>query len=355
MNDTNQKSWKQRTKFVVKLVILMLVVWGIYRAGRNAANEWSRRTSELKDKVAQLETSISKAERGSTDALVLEAELQQTNKELGSLSQVSLGWLAVAGVLYILGLLPSWWFWHRAMIEMGQAPSPQQSLWAYFLGHLGKYVPGKAMVVILRSTAVSGEKVRTSAAALAVFVETLTMIVVGGCVGALILAIVAKQLWLSLLASGIVIVASIPLAPAVFQRLIRVAGKRSITQDLEKWIGALDHRFLVGGWLSIGLGWFLLGGSLWATMRALPAVELSDIATSWLIATGCAAVALVGGFVSLLPGGLGVREWVVMAVLTPRYGPIAGFAAAGLLRLVWLTSELVVCAVLWLAGFRRKE
>src|SRR5262245_31343731 len=63
-------------------------------------------------------------------------------------------WIAAAGVVYVFGLLPMGWFWWRTLAALG-CPTPLvAALSGYFLGHLGKYVPGKAMTVILRVAAV---------------------------------------------------------------------------------------------------------------------------------------------------------------------------------------------------------
>ena len=64
-----------------------------------------------------------------------------------SLSQLNGGWLFAAAVLYLFGLLPLGWYWHFLLHRMGQTPGRLESLRAYLIGHLGKYVPGKFMVV----------------------------------------------------------------------------------------------------------------------------------------------------------------------------------------------------------------
>ena len=58
-------------------------------------------------------------------------------------------------------MLPMWWFWYRTLQAFGQAPEGLSSLRAFFIGHLGKYVPGKAMVVVLRTALVRGARVDT--------------------------------------------------------------------------------------------------------------------------------------------------------------------------------------------------
>ena len=59
------------------------------------------------------------------------------------------------------------------------------------------------------------------------------------------------------------------------------------------------------------------------------------------------ALATVAGFVvAVLPGGLGVREGVLMSALAPALGPDRAVVAALMLRLVWVAAELAAAAVL---------
>ena len=59
---------------------------------------------------------------------------------------------------------------------------------------------------------------------------------------------------------------------------------------------------------------------------------------------------MVAGFLSLLPGGVGVRDYLVMALVAPMFGSeVVAVCAAVLLRIVWLLAELLMCGVLWLS------
>ena len=59
------------------------------------------------------------------------------------------------------------------------------------------------------------------------------------------------------------------------------------------------------------------------------------------------ALATAAGFVvAVMPGGLGVREGVLITPLTPALGPDLSVVAAFLLRLVWVVAELAAAAVL---------
>ena len=65
---------------------------------------------------------------------------------------------------------------------------------------------------------------------------------------------------------------------------------------------------------------------------------------------------MVAGFLSLIPGGLGVREAVLDQLLKQPFGPLYAFVVPILLRLVWLLTELVVSGILYIGlGFRRSS
>ena len=68
--------------------------------------------------------------------------------------------------------------------------------------------------------------------------------------------------------------------------------------------------------------------------------------------TATVGLAMVAGFLSLIPGGFGVRDWVLMTLLEPHYGARVALVSAILLRIVWLLSELLVSAILYLDVIR---
>src|SRR5262249_52279900 len=53
-------------------------------------------------------------------------------------------WLALSAVLYLVGLAGSAWYWYHLLRVFGEGPRLVPTFRAYYLGHLGKYVPGKA-------------------------------------------------------------------------------------------------------------------------------------------------------------------------------------------------------------------
>jgi uncharacterized membrane protein YbhN (UPF0104 family) len=65
------------------------------------------------------------------------------------------------------------------------------------------------------------------------------------------------------------------------------------------------------------------------------------------LVTASVALATVAGFVvAVLPGGIGVREGVLMVAMAPAIGDDLAVVAALALRLIWVAAELAAAALL---------
>jgi glycosyltransferase 2 family protein len=266
-------------------------------------------------------------------------------------------WLVAAGLLYLAGLVPMAWFWRRALAACGLRPSWPVTLRAYFLGHLGKYVPGKVLVIVLRVGTLGRAATSLRPAVVCTVLETLTMMSVGACLAAL-LATFALHLdaKLTVLAAAMAVVAVLPTLPPIARRLAGSAASQSSlanassdsTANGELALTGITARLLATGWLAAIVCWTLLGTSLWATLRSIGvAVPLVDELTLMMAA---ASLAVVAGFLSMLPGGIGVRDALLMQLLAPLCGDANALIAAVLVRLVWLMSELAACGILYIAA-----
>jgi uncharacterized membrane protein YbhN (UPF0104 family) len=257
-------------------------------------------------------------------------------------------WLALAGVLYLLGLLPAGLFWHRVLLVLGQDARLGETLRAYYVGHLGKYVPGKAMVVVIRAGLIRSHRVDTSVAAVSVFFETLTMMAVGALIAAAILATAFRGQ--TLLFSGaltLMVLAGMPTLPPIFRRLVRLLGVGKADPSVRKKLENLGYATLLLGWGAMSVVWILLGLSLWAVLRSMGSADAGLLGQLHLC-TAAVSLATVAGFLSLVPGGAVVREAVLAELLVPRLGKVIALLSAVLLRLVWLLSELVISGILYL-------
>jgi uncharacterized membrane protein YbhN (UPF0104 family) len=275
--------------------------------------------------------------------------------------QLRPAWLMLAGGLYAVGLVPMAWFWYRALAALGQ-PAPWAAvLRAYFLGHLGKYVPGKAMAVVLRVATIRKWVPSLRVAIVSAMLETLTMMAVGAFLAAaLSIAVLQLEPRLAALAALMAIAAGVPTLPPIARRVARVGITRvkqetelelppTTPADIDASLHGINLRLLTAGWIAAGTCWLLLGMSLWATLRGIGVEQVHPI-TDLPMLVAAVAIAVVAGFLSLLPGGLGVRDALLVPLLAPVCSAPDALVAAVLLRLVWLVSEVCACGILYVAA-----
>lgn len=267
-------------------------------------------------------------------------------------------WLAAAGWLYLFGSLFCGFFWHRILRTLGQQVSLTVALRAFYVGHLGKYVPGKAMVVILRAGMIRGPGVDASLAVVSVFLETLTMMSVGSLMAAAVVAgcLRDKPIWF--FASIIMLAAAgLPTLPPVFRRLVRLAGFGKIDPATLAKLDAVGYKTIFWGWTLNVLGWIALGLSYWAVLKSLGVGGNNPLEHLHLYVASV-SLATVAGFVSFVPGGAVVREGVLTTVtelMFPQFDNTIALLGAVLLRLAWLAAELFMAGVLMLGNQRRTK
>jgi glycosyltransferase 2 family protein len=85
--------------------------------------------------------------------------------------------------------------------------------------------------------------------------------------------------------------------------------------------------------------WLVLGGSFWLSARGLLDVPEYDAA----FYVGAFAIAWLAGLVAVYaPGGLGVREAVLVALLSSRIGAANALVLAAASRLIFILADVVL-------------
>jgi hypothetical protein len=279
------------------------------------------------------------------------------------------GWLAASGGLYLLGLGFSAWFWQRLMVHFGQRPALRVTAKAYFLGHLGKYVPGKAVSLLLRCNAVRGPEVKLSVAIITTFYEVFTTMAAGALLAAVLFALYPSPLTgqgMHPVMLGVLLLAvlGLPLLPGVFNFLVRRVVRRFRLGDPAA-MPRMGAATLAEGLLLCGCGWALLGLSLWAMAQGITPVDQPLTVPRWARCTAMVGLSYVAGFAAfMLPAGLGAREYVLEPFLEPELADLvpAGQTAAVatalvlVLRLLWTGLEVLIALfLLCLPAPRRTE
>ena len=290
-------------------------------------------------------------------------------------------WLVATFGLYVVGWLPSVLFWHRLIHLCGGTTGRWDVAHAYFAGHLGKYIPGKASVLLIRAGMLAERGCRPGVAALTSTYETLTYMGVGLAVGLALAPVVWRQIVVDLpvvirpvferpLAFGAaVVVVCVLLVPAVAKILGLIArrltppvvsigdvemGAARVGTESQPTLPDIEipASFLLGWCFMFVTTWLIHGLSLGCTLRAVGvAASLSD----WLTWTGDLWSASFVGFIAVFaPGGLGVREAALIELLKsqPGISSSQAVAASVLLRGVWMAAEIVVTVAL---GWKTKR
>lgn len=258
-------------------------------------------------------------------------------------------WLALAAALYSLGQLPCGLFWSRILAALGQRVPLGAVVRAFYIGHLGKYVPGKAMVVVMRTSMLVPYGAKPALAAVSVFYETFTMMAVGALLSAIVILLKYPERteWLqgAVLMVGIT---GLPTFPPVFEQIVRRLRASKVDEaNASHELRRIGVATFLSGWGLMTVAWILMGLSIWATARGAGFTSGTSLGEEWTIGTIAAALSVVIGFLSFIPGGFGVRDGVLFSVLGWIYGDAAAMVTAILVRLVWLVAELAVSIILY--------
>jgi uncharacterized membrane protein YbhN (UPF0104 family) len=289
-------------------------------------------------------------------ALGVGHRLWSERDRLGSVArQVEISWLLLSGVLYVAGLSTCALFWWRSICDQGVRPGLLTTWTAYFAGHLGKYVPGKGLVIVIRAGLLRDSNVSLATGAISCAYETLLMMATGALVSVVLFPVIPQGMGGSLMIGAIFMLAvlGVPALPPCVSLWSRLATRPFLKDSAGS---AYRCRWTVFGWgvCWVAGGWFLMGLSLAAVLASLHSWGLLVARFGWPgaigLVTAVSALATVGGFLSFLPGGLGSREWILVETLAPALGEdrtADAAVAAVLLRVVWIVAELVATAVFW--------
>ena len=226
--------------------------------------------------------------------------------------------LLASGLFYLAAYLPSAYFWRLSIRWLGGAPGVFSAFKAFYVSQLGKYVPGKALVVVIRSALVANDKTKASVAAVCVFYETLTMMATGALISALIVAVWFREHWLySALALLTALCVGLPLLPPIFVRILSILRVGKNDPTLQERFRALTWRSLFVGVGLTSVLWLFFGLSLWAAIGAIGLAVGSFWSSAHLLVAASALAVVFGLAVAVAPGGLGVREAALTILLIP--------------------------------------
>ncbi|WP_442506094.1 lysylphosphatidylglycerol synthase transmembrane domain-containing protein [Novipirellula sp. SH528] len=343
------RSKRKRWLRIAKIIIAIAVVVGLFFAVRSAARQWQTERERVVRQIREIDSQIA-ATDDSNKASSLKEQRTALRRSIPTLSNIHWSRIGLAALLYAAGTLVSGMVLRGWLAVLGHRPPAALVVAAQTLGHIGKYVPGKAMVVVLRVGVLKRCSVPVVPATISVFLETFMMMAVGAAVAGIVIVTLPVPVWMMVAAATGAVLASIPTLPPVLQIVTtRLMGQ---TSDLghHAWIACAK------GWAWSTLGWILIGSSFAMIVTAIPTAALAESTLQLLaIATASISLAMVIGFASLLPGGAGIRELVLTTILGLVTGPTHALLAAIMARMIFIVVECLMALIAWIYVERRLD
>ncbi len=180
-------------------------------------------------------------------------------------------WAVLASVAFVLlGLVPTLTAWRILLSDLGSDLALRPSVGVFFVGQLGKYLPGSLWVVLAQSDLAARHGVPRRRTAVVALVQVGISIVVGLALGVLAVPafVSAGQNRLWLLAIVALPIGAVILYPAVLNRVVAY-GLRVLRRE------PLEHDFsgraVIGAAVASVVAWVFIGLHLWVLAVALHA------------------------------------------------------------------------------------
>ncbi|MFH0830925.1 MAG: methyltransferase domain-containing protein [Parcubacteria group bacterium] len=245
-------------------------------------------------------------------------------------------WLAVLSLfLLTVGYLLLAFNWREVVLSLGNNLSLSNGLVAWTVSQFGKYIPGTIWFAVGRAYLAKQNGVSTFATSVSTAIESILMSIAALSLGLLAVTTQAAEVTGMALYVLLALLGLTMLQPRILSWLVRFAARRlHVRQPVTLRYKELYFLFVnyAIAWLVIGVSFYLLVQSLGLTL-ALPAA-------------GCFVLAWAVGFLAVfVPGGLGVREAVLVLLLTPALGEPQAFLVALVSRLWWIAGESLATLV----------
>jgi hypothetical protein len=214
----------------------------------------------------------------------------------------------------LISILISGFIWTRILTWLGANP-PRAAVGLFLQAQLGKYVPGSVWQYAGRVSLSGTYGIATGIAARSLPIELAAMI----CAAALF-AFLLIGWWGLAVVIGLLVAARL-----VESRLEQGAARNTLRASL-----------------FYATTWPLIGASFWITGHALAQIPVNELA----FYTGVFSVAWLAGLAAIYaPGGLGVREAVIVALLRGKVGDANAVLIAIASRAVFTLCDLGGAAI----------
>ncbi len=259
--------------------------------------------------------------------------------------QLDAGWIAASLLLTWAMYLGLVWGWRALIVAWGERLGFWQGVRIWLLAGLGRYVPGKVWALLGMAVLAQREGVTGTTAMGSSIVMQLLALATGGAVAIGFLGSVVLDQYLPGGAAGAVALGMVALMaslvvtnPSAMQWIGTRTGQPAAVRAVRPEQLAVAGLPNLVAWLGYGLAlvWLVNG-------------TLAGVTLDWPLATGAFTASYLAGYLFLLaPGGIGVRESVLILLLQDSIGLGNATAVAAASRLALTVNELGVALPLLL-------
>jgi len=277
--------------------------------------------------------------------------LHAQRKEIGDAID-ELSWTAIVGaeIALLIGVTTSMLAWRTILAGLGHKLHHTDAGRIFFVGQLGKYLPGSVWPVLMQMEMGVALNVPRATMFWATAVAMMLAVVTGALVG--IVAVPA------LLTHGgaayMLVLVAVPLGltllyPPVLNRLLafamRVLRRPPLDQELTGPVLLRASLFTFATWLANGLHVYILAASISGGSAKLLALSIGGYALAWV----------AGFLVVISPAGLGVRDTLLALCLGAAISAGAASAVALVSRLLVTLADGIVAGVALLSYAARRH
>jgi hypothetical protein len=264
------------------------------------------------------------------------------------------GLIALAG--FSGSMLTSALVWRFLARRMGDRSPVLPLLASYTYSQMGKYIPGKVVLILMRIERASRFGMSPATCTLSTLLENALYMISGGLVGMTAIVRIAHEipnpqtrllLWPVTLAAVLLLVAAC--SPPVFYRLVNGLLRKMKKPEVPPQ-DRLRAPTLALAVIAFFPCWVFGGLAMWGSVRCVSAQHAIAFADCWWFA-GAYALSVIIGMASLLPGGTFIREAVLGAAAAFQFAAVGvphpqavllGTAVAVLQRLFQVLVEIAL-------------
>ena len=255
------------------------------------------------------------------------------------------GWaLAVALLLAVIGPVLTMLGWRVLMADLGSRLHVAPAGGIFFIGQLGKYLPGSVWSVLAQAEMGARLHIPRRRSAVVGLISIGLGVITGLLVGAAALPLLLRS---SASGSALWLVLAVPLLvlafwPRLLNRAIalglRVLRREPLEHELSGRAVLASVLLFIGAWLCFGVHVWVLAGSIGGTGSSLPLAAVA----------GYALAASLGMLAVIAPAGVGVREALLVLMLGQTMPTSAATAVVLLSRFIITAGDVLVAGGGWL-------